>query len=367
MNEILGNNIDEVKVLLVGGFGHAVWVFDEWARDAAAVRLVGAVQTLPDEPLDGFLAHPWAAQFSPEVYQDIDEALRAAQPDIVVISTRPDLNPVLIEKSLRAGSHVISEKPIAVDEAGLYSVHRAVEETGKFVLPMLGMHEVPAFVEARDLVAQGEIGEPLLVNARKSYQWGSRAEWFKQRATYGGIWGWIGIHSFNHAAFIIGRNASRVLAAQEQNRCHPEYAPECADCLSGLFLLEGGVQMTVSVDLLRPDGQKAWGDDWIRIVGSQGSLEANPELGTVRLIRQGCDEVVRQVTAEAPPFYTAFLTAVTAGADFSELTTQGFRLTESVLTAERASTAGHFGLEVQSDRWALGQASGKVHEVLKHI
>ena len=53
---------------------------------------------------------------------------------------------------------------IAVDKAGLHCVHRAVN---KFVLPMLGMHEVPAFVEARDLVAQGD-QQPLLVNARKS-------------------------------------------------------------------------------------------------------------------------------------------------------------------------------------------------------
>ena len=73
MDAIVTKEAGTVNVLLVGGFGHAVWVFDEWARDAAAVRLVGAVQTLPDEPLDGFLAHPWAAQFSPEVYQDIDK------------------------------------------------------------------------------------------------------------------------------------------------------------------------------------------------------------------------------------------------------------------------------------------------------
>lgn len=342
----------EVSVLLVGGFGHAVWVFDEWARDNAAVRLVGAVQTLPDESLDGFLAHPWAAQFTPTIYQDIDEALRTEQPDIVVISTRPDLNPDLIEKSLRAGTHVISEKPIAVDEAGLLRVHAAVEETGKFVLPMLSMHEVPAFTEARDLVAQGAIGEPLLVNARKSYQWGTRAEWFKRRQTYGGIWGWIGIHSFNHAAYIIGRNATKVLAAQEQNRCHPDYKPECADCATGVFLLEGDVQMTVSLDLLRP-GQKAWGDDWVRIVGSEGSLEANPELGTIRLIREGRGEELRKVTAVAPSFYTAFLSSVIEGADFSDLTTQGFRLTESVLTAERACVEERCGLEVKQDRWAL--------------
>jgi predicted dehydrogenase len=338
-----------VSVMRVGGFGHAVWVFDEWMRDDANVRLVSAVQTLPDEKLDGFLAHPWAAQFTPPIYQDIDETLRTEQPDIVVISTRPDLNPDLIEKSLRAGCHVISEKPIAVDEAGLLRVHAAVEETGKFVLPMLGMHEVPAFAEARDLVEQGVIGEPLLVNARKSYQWGTRAEWFKQRETYGGIWGWIGIHSFNHAAHIIGRNATKVLAVQEQNRCHPEYAEGCADCMTGLFLLEGDVQMTVSVDLLRPDWQKAWGDDWVRIVGSEGSLEANPELGTIRLIRRGHDEELPTVTKVAPPFYTAFLTAVTEDADFSVLTSQGLCLTDTVLTAERAAVEGRYGLEVKPE------------------
>ncbi|QHI70616.1 Gfo/Idh/MocA family protein [Tichowtungia aerotolerans] len=343
----------EVSVLLAGGFGHAVWVFDEWMRDDAPVRLVGAVQTLPDEKLDGFLAHPWAQKFTPSIYQELEEALAVEKPDLVVVSTRPDLNPDLIEKSLRAGCHVISEKPLAVDEAGLRRLHAAVQETGRYILPMLGMHEVPAFAEARELVEQGVIGEPVLLNARKSYQWGTRADWFKQRETYGGIWGWVGIHSFNHAAHIIGRNAVKVLAAQEQNCFHPEYGPGCSDCLSGLFLLEGGVQMTVSIDLLRPDGQKAWGDDWVRIVGSEGSLEANPELGTIRLIRKGHDEEVRNVTAVAPSFYTAFLDTVENNADFSQLTALGFQLTDSVLIAELASIKGFRDLDVNPRRWEL--------------
>tara|TARA_B110000008_G_C16964908_1_gene561567 strand:- start:507 stop:1595 length:1089 start_codon:yes stop_codon:yes gene_type:complete len=349
----------EVSVLLAGGFGHAVCVFDEWSRDNAAVRLVGAVQTLPDETLDAFLAHPWSAQFAPTIYQDIDEALRIEQPDIVVVSTRPDLNADLIEKSLIAGSHVIAEKPIAVNEAGLLRVHAAVQETGKFVLPMLGMHDVPAFVEARELIEQGIIGVPAMVNVRKSYKWGGRGGWFKQRETYGGIWGWVGIHAFNIAAYILGRNTVKVLAAQEQNRFHPEVAPGCSDCLSGLFRLEGDVQMTASIDLLRPDGPTAHGDDWIRIVGSEGSLEANPALETIRLVLKGKDEVVRKVTAVAPSFYTELLGAVTEGADFSELTTQGFRLTASVLTADRASVEKRCGLEVKLDRWALSLPEAK--------
>ena len=349
-------NDELVSVLLVGGFGHAVCVFDEWLQEHAAVRLVGAVQTLPDESLDGFLAHPWSAQFTPTIYRDIDEALRIEQPDIVVISTRPDLNPDLIEKSLRAGCHVIVEKPIAVDEAGLLRLHRVVEDTGKFILPMLGLSESLAFVEARELMEQGVIGEPLLVNVRKSYQWGTRADWFKQRETYGGIWGWVGIHAFRIAEYILGLHAVKVVAAQEKNGAHPDYAPGCSDCLTGLFLLEGDVQMTVSVDLLRPDGQPDWADDWIRIVGTEGCLEALPGHGTIRLIRKGQDEELRKVTAVAPPLYTRFLSAVTEGVDFSELTTQGFQLTDSALSASRASNEGVYALEVNPKRWELSSS-----------
>jgi len=341
-----------VSVMLVGGFGHAVCVFDEWLQQNAPVHLAGAVQTLPDEKLDGFLAHPWAKKFKTNIYQDLQQALSSEKPDMVVVSTRPDLNPDLIECCLRAGCSVIAEKPLAVDEAGLLRLYKAVQETGKYILPMLGMANGQAFIEARELVKQGVIGEPVLINARKSYQWGRRADWFAQRTYYGGIWSWVGIHSFNIASYITGRNATKVLAAQEQNRFHPDYA-ECSDCLSGLFLLEGDLQMTVSVDLLRPDGQKEWGDDWVRIVGSEGSLEANPALGTIRLIRKGHDEEFRTVTAVAPPFYTEFLDAVKTNTDFSALTTLGFQLTDSALTAGRASVEGLCGLVLNPARWNL--------------
>jgi predicted dehydrogenase len=344
---------ESVSVLLVGGFGHAVCVFDEWLRDGANVHLTGAVQTLPDEGLEGFLAHPWSQKFSPTIYQDLKHALSREKPDLVVVSTRPDLNPDLIEMCLRADCHVIAEKPLAVDEAGLLRLHQAVKETGRFVLPMLGMHDLPAFVEAQELVTRGVIGEPILVNARKSYKWGQRPEFFKQRETFGGIWGWVGIHSFNAAFHILKRNLIKVLAAQEQNRFHPEFAPGCSDCLSGLFLLEGDVQMTVSIDLLRPEKECSWGDDWIRIVGSEGSLEANAAQGTIRLIHKAQNETRHEVTAVAPPFYTLFLSAVESKVDFSELTTLGFQLTESGLTANRASIGRLNNLELNHERWKL--------------
>ena len=80
-------------------------------------------------------------------------------------------------------------------------------------------------------------------------------------------------------------------------------------------------------------------------------IEANPEQGTIRLIRKGHDEELRTVTTVAPLFYTAVLDEVNAASDFSELTTLGFQLTDSALTAERASVNSLCGLDVNPGRW----------------
>ena len=61
------------------------------------------------------------------------------------------------------------------------------------VLPMLGLTDSLAFVAARELMQQGAIGEPLLVNVRKSYQWGKRAEWFKQPKA---LWRHLGLGGY---------------------------------------------------------------------------------------------------------------------------------------------------------------------------
>ena len=347
------HGVDKVRVLLIGGFGHAVGVFDEWLEDNAPACLVGAVQTLPDEKLDTFLAHPWAKQFAPVLFDDLEKALKTTKPDIAVVSTRPDGNTEIIESCLRAGCHVIAEKPLAVDESGLLRLHAAVGETRKFILPMLSMAHSLAFKEARRLIGEGAIGEPGLINVRKSYQWGERPSWFRHPEMYGGIWGWVGVHAFNNAAYILGRYTVKVLAAQQRNLFHADYAPGCPDCLSGLFLLQDDLQMTVSIDLLRPDGQPAWGDDWVRVVGSAGSLEANPALGTIRLIRKGHAEVVRKVTARRSSFYTAFLDVASGTPDFSTLTMHGFQVTDAALAAGRASSASLHELEVHPGRWKI--------------
>jgi predicted dehydrogenase len=343
-----------VRALVVGGSGHSVWVFDEWAADDAPVELVGAVKVLPDEDLTLPLGHPWAKRFNVNIYNnhDLSQALTAEHPDIVIISTRPDLNANLIETCLRFGCHVITEKPVATTKKDLLRINTVVKKTGKYVLPMLGMHKFPQLVAARTMVRNGLIGKPALVNARKSYQWGSRADWYKNRNLYGGIWGWVGIHSFNQANYILDKHVTEVVAAQELNLFHTDHG-DCSDALTGLFVMEDDIQMTVSLDLLRPDGQKEWGDDWIRIVGSEGSIEANPCTGSLRLIQKGTEERwINDVNEQADPFYTAFLDVILKpNSDFTNETIQGLRLSDTALLANDASFKEQYNVKLDASDW----------------
>ena len=333
-------------MLIVGGFGHAVCVFDEWFKDFAPVTLVGAVQTLPDETLDQFLSHPWARQFNSEIFHDLRQAITQKKPDIVVVSTRPHLNPEIIETCLYEGCHVIAEKPLAVNKEGLIRIRKAVGKTGRLVLPML--HTSLAIAQAKEMVEQGCIGRPVLVNARKSYQWGNRAKWFNDRKNYSGMWAWVGIHSFNQAVYITNCQMKKIVAVQEGNFDHPEFT-DCPDCLTGLFELENNIQMTGSIDLLRPNGQKEWGDDWIRVVGTEGSIEVNPALQNIRLIRKGHEEAILQCDGASAPFYTPFINEIINNQVCNEWTNLGIHLTNVAISTDIVSHRGSHGVSLGED------------------
>ena len=131
---------------------------------------------------------------------------------------------------------------------------------------------------------------------------------------------------------------------------YPGYAPVCPYCLSGLFLLEGDVQMTASIDLLHPDGKPDWAEDWIRIVGTEGSLEAHPTHGTFRLIGKGKDEELHKVTAVAPPMYTPFIRGYSEQTVAREqhVIAESNKMTTGWYTVETGKQGGRLWLKVDA-------------------
>jgi predicted dehydrogenase len=155
----------------------------------------------------------------------------------------------------------------------LEKVRKSVERNKINLTAMLTMRSDPQFVAARQVYDSGAIGEAVLVNARKSYKWGTRPDWFGDKDKYCGTIGWVGIHAFDYINYITGLNFAKV-AAMQGNFAHGE-RPACEDNCAIVAELGNGGHATISVDYCRPEIAGTHGDDWIRIVGTKGVLEAS--------------------------------------------------------------------------------------------
>jgi predicted dehydrogenase len=273
------------------------------------------------------------------IFDSADPLLQQTSPDVAVISTRPDHIADAIIQAVEVGCDIISEKPLGLSLDEVRSVREAVRENGVRLLPMLSMRTEPVFLKARELFRAEAIGEAVLINTRKSYRFGDRPEWFGDRKQYGGTFPWVGIHAVDMIHFITGLEFSSVFA-RHANSAHPQ-RPDCEDACAAIFELSNGAFATASVDLLRPESAPTHGDDWIRIAGTRGVLEASANAGIVKLTDGSGESVVR---ADSGPvsFYADFLEKGRSPLVEAE---DGFLLTEVALCARDSADQG--GVPVQ--------------------
>lgn len=207
------------------------------------------------------------------VYVHYQEMLEKEDLDVVAVCLPLYQNAGASIAAARRGVNVLSEKPAATTLEDLGRLEKAVRESGIHYSIMLDMRGMPIFQAAHKAVRGGAVGEPILVTGQKSYIWGRRRPWFyKQRKTYGGSIGWIGVHALDYMRWVSGQDYARV-AAWESNKAHPNY-PGCEDNAGLVFRLANGGTATCHLDYLRPANAPTHGDSRLRVVGSEGVLEA---------------------------------------------------------------------------------------------
>lgn len=298
-----------------------------------AVEIAGMAPAYDGEDLSGFNGCCFLPDDLP-VFSSPEKLLAESRLDVVVVSTRPDHIARTVIFAAEAGCDIISEKPLGLSFDEVRQVRDAVQANSVRLFPMLSMRTDPAFLKVRELYRSGAIGEAVLINTRKSYRFGDRPEWFGDRAKYGGTFPWVGIHAVDMIHFITGQEFVSV-SARHANFSHPERL-DCEDGCVALFELSNGAFASASVDLLRPDSAPTHGDDWIRMVGIRGVLEASANEGAVKLINESGESVIK-ASAGAVAFYAEFLMT-----DRSSLVEpgDGFLLTEAALCARDSADQG---------------------------
>jgi predicted dehydrogenase len=135
------------------------------------------------------------------------EAILDSDVQVVIVSTPHAALAELTLLAVRAGKHVLVEKPGAIRSDELREIQNAAKQSGSLVRIGFNHRYSPAFQKAYELVRSEGLGPPLFIRAR--YGHGGRAgfnnEWRTQpNLSGGGVLMDMGIHLIDLAASFMG-------------------------------------------------------------------------------------------------------------------------------------------------------------------
>ena len=153
----------------------------------------------------------WAREVGLRAYADPLEMIAREPLDAVSICTPPVSHAPLAVACLGHNLNVLCEKPLALTRADALRMLRAAARVGRHLLLATKFRHVPDVVRARELITQGEIGEPVAFEIDFSSMVDMSERWNSRRALAGG--GVVidnGCHAFDIVAFLFGDRKSVV-------------------------------------------------------------------------------------------------------------------------------------------------------------
>ena len=111
----------------------------------------------------GYAAGRWGAEAS---YTSHQELLAGARPEIVHVCTPPTTHQAIVADCLRAGAHVICEKPLAPTAAELATLVTLADASGLWLLEDQNYRWNDPVLAVQSLVREGRLGEVCDVEVR---------------------------------------------------------------------------------------------------------------------------------------------------------------------------------------------------------
>jgi predicted dehydrogenase len=175
-------------------------------------------------------------------------------------------------QSLRAGKHVLCEKPMAMNEAEARLMLNAADESGKTFGVAYYRRSYPKVRRAKHLLAEGAIGKPVIAELT-CHMWfdgtGSRSWLVDPAKAGGGPLFDIASHRIDVLNFLFGRP---MRATGHLSNVVHHYAVE--DNATAMIEYEGGVRGVVDVRWHSKVSR-----DECRIRGTEGEMELSPVNG----------------------------------------------------------------------------------------
>jgi predicted dehydrogenase len=193
---------------------------------------------------------------------------------LVVSSIVPAERAPLGVRVMRHGKDYMADKPGVTTLEQLAEVRRVQAQTGRiYSICYSERFENKATIKASQLVKAGAIGDVVQTVGLGPHRIHppARADWFWDRAQYGGIICDIGSHQVDQFLHFTGSTSAEVTASQVGNFHHRD-RPEFQDFGDVMLRGDGGAGY-FRVDWFTPAGLGVWGDGRFTIIGAAGYIE----------------------------------------------------------------------------------------------
>jgi predicted dehydrogenase len=223
-------------------------------------------------------------------HPDFAAMLREVECDVVALGDYYAKRGALVLAALRAGKHILSDKPLCTTLAEQDEIERLAAERGLIVGLQLDSRGYAAWRKAREIIRGGGIGEvaTIRIDGQHPLLLGSRPGWYFEPGKHGGTINDIGIHAFDFVPWMTGLRWREINAARCWNAKAREF-PHFHDGAQFMATLENGAGVLADFSYLAPDalGYKLPHYWHLLIHGTCGLLETNLFAQEITVIKDG--------------------------------------------------------------------------------
>ena len=189
--------------------------------DEATAKKVGAEHTVP-------------------CFTDPDELIRSELCDAVIVATPHPVRPPIVVAAMKAGLHVLSEKPLCECVSGAEKMIRTAKKTGVAFCVMFQRRTEPVVMKAAELVRSGALGKiyraTMISPEYRSQAYYDSGTW---RATWEGEGGGVMMNQSPHIldVFILLAGMPSAVTGHVETRLHDIQVEDLAE---GMLQFEDG-------------------------------------------------------------------------------------------------------------------------------
>ncbi|MEM1505623.1 Gfo/Idh/MocA family oxidoreductase [Domibacillus sp. 8LH] len=162
-------------------------------------------------------ANQAAQKYGVKAYTSFEELLQSGEVEAVSVCTPNYLHAPISIAALRAGVHVLCEKPMATSAEEAEAMIEAAKQSGKKLMIAHNQRFVPSHQKARQIIESGDIGK--IYSFRTAFGHGGPEGWsvegkegwfFQKEKAFVGAMGDLGVHKTDLLRYLLGEEIMEV-------------------------------------------------------------------------------------------------------------------------------------------------------------